>query len=58
MFPQRYPSGTGLTYGLNYPTPNKDHLVQGLQRTKRVTRLLVLNGSTILIENHCQRQVH
>ena len=37
MFPQRHPSGTGLTYGLNYLTPNQDHLVQGLERTKRVT---------------------
>ena len=37
MFPQRHPSGTGLTYGLNYPTLNQDHLVQGRQRTKRLT---------------------
>jgi len=38
MFPQRHPSGNGLIYGLNYPSPNQDHLVQGLKRTKRVTR--------------------
>jgi len=38
MFPQRHPSGTGVTYGLNYPTPNHEHLVRGLERTKRVTR--------------------
>jgi len=37
MFPQRHPSRTGLTYGLNYPTPNQDHLVQGLERIKRLT---------------------
>jgi len=36
MFPQRHPSGTGLTYGLNYPTPNQDHLVRGFECTKRV----------------------
>jgi len=38
MFPQRHPSRTGLTYSLHYPTPNQDHLVRGLERTKRVTR--------------------
>jgi len=38
MFPQRHPFGTSLTYGLNYPTPNHDHLVRGLECTKRVTR--------------------
>ena len=38
MFPHRHPSGNGLTYGLNYPTPNQDHLVRGFECTKRVTR--------------------
>jgi len=38
MFPQRHPSRIGLTYDLNYPTPNQYHLVRGLERTKRVTR--------------------
>jgi len=37
MFLQSHPSGTGLTYGLYYPTPNQDHLVHGLERTKRLT---------------------
>jgi len=37
MFLQRHPSGTGLIHGLNYPTPNHDHLVRGLEYTKRVT---------------------
>jgi len=35
MFPQRHPSGTGLTY---YPTLNQDHLVRGFECTNRVTR--------------------
>jgi len=38
MFPQRHPSRIGLTYGLNYLTPKQDHLVGGLECTKRVTR--------------------
>ena len=37
MFPQRHPSGTGLTYGLNYPTPNQDHLVREFKSTKIVS---------------------
>jgi len=38
MFPQRHPFGTGLTYCLNYPTPNLDHLVRGFECTKIVIR--------------------
>ena len=31
-------SNLEMTYGLNYPTPNQDNLVRGLECTKRVTR--------------------
>ena len=49
MFPQRHPSGTGLTYGLNYPSPNQDHLVQGLQCTKRVACRDTLSVYEVLV---------
>jgi len=37
MFPQRHPFGTGLTYGLNYPTPN--HKQGRMMRNIQVRRI-------------------
>jgi len=38
MFPQRHSSGRGLTYGLTYYISPNDHLVRGIESTKRIAR--------------------
>jgi len=35
MFEQRHLLRSGLTYGLTYHTPHQDHLIRGIESTKR-----------------------